>query len=1123
LNVCGLVSKFKYDVFVDNIVKNKIICLSEIKADVVDCKTIEDFANDNGYDVFCKPRKNALKKSGGLCTFVANDIVKFVKEIHSDLDTVQWFCVDRRFLGVDKDLILGNVYVPPPNSPYARVDMFTELEMNLLDINYSEHYVMMVGDFNSHTSSRVDYVNLDDEVANELDVVNCPDVLAECNCTVQRSNQDRTKCDSYGSKLLQLCKTTGMCIFNGRLCGDEKGACTTNRHTTIDYVLGTPRVLPFLSSMHVEEFDEIFSDVHKKIVVRFKTQIMRYHNTVEPEAEKLNRWETEKENQFVNNLNAADLEGISNLLDQEDTCVNEINNKLTGVLLSCAERTLGYRARNQHSIKQGDKECRLKKQEYNRAVKAVKYHKTAENIQKKRKAVREYQAAIKKFTKRKSKNFHKKLRKARASNSGVYWNMLNKRRVKVESSIQELEKHFKALNEFGTDTNSDENEEPNSDTTLDDSLLNDAISEEEILCACKKLKNNKSPGEDNIVNEYIKASMPVMTQHYVRLFNKILDTGVYPESWSKGLIVPIYKKKGDRRDCNNYRGITLLSCVGKLFTAILNNRLKLYCEKYNIINENQAGFRANYSTVDHIFSLKVLVELFFNSKQKLYCAFIDYQKAFDTVWRTGLWLKLNKCGIYNSSKLHKIIVNMYEGVKSCVFAGNIKSEFFGSFAGVRQGEILSPMLFSLYVNDLENYLTECGNPYVELKNEMYNNYVKLLVLLYADDTIILSSSEAGLQKALNDLSNYCTKWKLKVNSSKTKVTIFSKRKPRNMPKFTFNNDALEIVDDFKYLGVVFKSNSHFNMCKLNLKEQSTKAMFALLSKGRTLQLPVDIMLEMFEKTVLPIMLYGCEVWGYGKNDMLDTVFLRFCKHLLGVKTSTPNCMVYGELGCLPVSISIKRRLVAYWLKLCSADEHRICRKLYNVLFHMHENNDYHSEWLICIRDIIQQNGFGFVWLTQGQGVNITGFKNELKCRLNSQFIQQWHTQMEESSKCSLYRNIKTEFRLESYLLKLSKNNWKFIVKLRCSSHKLPIETGRYANLSRDSRYCNRCNMARVGDEYHMFFECTNPDIVTARRRFLPIEFRRNCSVFKFVKLLNQVDDVKIGSRVASFIKASKFV
>ena len=73
-----------------------------------------------------------------------------------------------------------------------------------------------------------------------------------------------------------------------------------------------------------------------------------------------------------------------------------------------------------------------------------------------------------------------------------------------------------------------------------------------------------------------------------------------------------------------------------------------------------------------------------------------------------------------------------------------------------------------------------------------------------------------------------------------------------------------------------------------VKETASKAMFALLSKGRVLQLPVDIMLEMFNKTVLPIMFYGCEVWGFGKNDMLDTVFLKFCKYLLGLKSCTPN-------------------------------------------------------------------------------------------------------------------------------------------------------------------------------------------------------------------------------------------
>ena len=100
---------------------------------------------------------------------------------------------------------------------------------------------------------------------------------------------------------------------------------------------------------------------------------------------------------------------------------------------------------------------------------------------------------------------------------------------------------------------------------------------------------------------------------------------MYPKAWTVGLIIPIYKKKGDRMGSNNYRGVTPLSCIGKLFTIILSERLKVYCESNSIINENQVRFRANHSTMDHIFSLKVLIDLMFKSKQKLYCAFVDYE------------------------------------------------------------------------------------------------------------------------------------------------------------------------------------------------------------------------------------------------------------------------------------------------------------------------------------------------------------------------------------------------------------------------------------------------------------------------------------------------------------------
>ncbi len=145
-----------------------------------------------------------------------------------------------------------------------------------------------------------------------------------------------------------------------------------------------------------------------------------------------------------------------------------------------------------------------------------------------------------------------------------------------------------------------------------------------------------------IINEYIKSTKHLLCPLYVKMFNKILDTGVMSSEWSVGTIVPLYKNKGDIQDVNNYRGITLLSCMGKLFTFIVNESLTDYSNKLSLISETQAGFRHGYSTLDHIFLLKCVPDLFKWKKKKLFCLFIDYKKAFDMVWREGLWYKLVK-------------------------------------------------------------------------------------------------------------------------------------------------------------------------------------------------------------------------------------------------------------------------------------------------------------------------------------------------------------------------------------------------------------------------------------------------------------------------------------------------
>jgi len=123
------------------------------------------------------------------------------------------------------------------------------------------------------------------------------------------------------------------------------------------------------------------------------------------------------------------------------------------------------------------------------------------------------------------------------------------------------------------------------------------------------------------------------------LFNVVLDTGIIPETWTTGIIIPVYKNKGCPTDPDNFRAITLISCLGKLFTSIVNTRLNFFANEVTLIHENQAGFRKGYSTIDNIFVLHVLIELYFSFGKKLFCTFIDFRKAFDTVSRSGLWKK----------------------------------------------------------------------------------------------------------------------------------------------------------------------------------------------------------------------------------------------------------------------------------------------------------------------------------------------------------------------------------------------------------------------------------------------------------------------------------------------------
>ena len=327
--------------------------------------------------------------------------------------------------------------------------------------------------------------------------------------------------------------------------------------------------------------------------------------------------------------------------------------------------------------------------------------------------------------------------------------------------------------------------------------MNAPITSEEISKCISNLKNSKAPGSDQILNEFIKYSRNQLLPLYVRIFNLILNTGIIPENWVEGLIMPIYKNKGDSMLPENYRPITLLSCMGKLFTAILNERLTLFLDENRILLENQAGFRKHYSTSDHIFVLHSLFELLKKQKKKLFCAVVDFSKAFDSVWRIALWNKLLRNEI--NGKFFNVIYNLYQNIKSCITLNGANSTIFESYVGLRQGENLSPVLFSIFLNDLEPFLEEKNVTGIEfeLENDNLFFFIRFVVLLYADDTAIVCESPDKFQSALNNFVEYCQTWRLNINYDKTKVVIFG---ARNIDQYRFEMEGVqnEISNSYKY-------------------------------------------------------------------------------------------------------------------------------------------------------------------------------------------------------------------------------------------------------------------------------------------------------------------------------------
>ena len=329
------------------------------------------------------------------------------------------------------------------------------------------------------------------------------------------------------------------------------------------------------------------------------------------------------------------------------------------------------------------------------------------------------------------------------------------------------------------------------------------------------LKIGKAVGPDEILLEYLRAFAESFGPLLLSLLNKIFSEHIYPSNWTVNFLKPIFKK-GDTDDTDNFRGLAIGSAFAKLFSQILLKRLTTYISEKDLLSPNQGGFLKGKSTSDHIFLMQTIIEkVVKKGKQKLFAAFIDFKKAYDTVDRNLLLNRLKALGI--NGLFLRNIASMYRTTKYSIKLCHGHLAPIDSNLGLKQGCPLSPMLFNLYIDDISEMFKKQCDP-IELQGENLSHF------LYADDLVLISHTEKGLQNALDDLYPYSVRKFLYVSIKKSKTMIFNQNGRLIKRYFNINGMRLEPVHTFCYLGFDIKASGIVSHARNTLRDKANKAM-----------------------------------------------------------------------------------------------------------------------------------------------------------------------------------------------------------------------------------------------------------------------------------------------------------
>ena len=1100
-NICGAENKITHPDVIKQLSSHSIVILGEtflethaIQLDGYKCKNV--FRTGK--------RKKATRNYAGISILIKNNIAQFVKIVKVTKEDFIRIKISKVLTGFSRDTFCCCAYIPPRGSPYyinnPELDLFDTLNDDISDFSKNGH-IMVTGDLNAGIGLKPETLTMDDFNSHTDDFISLNEVWAP-----RRYSTD-PKTTTWGNKLIDVCTAHNICLLNGRKLGDLEGRCTYfgRNASVIDVSIVDREIFSHTLSFHVHKLTEFSDHCRIETILACKPQNVNfddpcidnlmYDKYVWNESCSLDKLTTAMSNPDFTSLKNKILR--TDYPSSKIGCnkLNDDVHKLTKLLHEkcCDKKKIGKKVKVKlKPQKWFTPNCRIMRERVRRAANfwyrnPFKPHARAEYFFLKRK----YNKLLKFSKKQHLENQMVKL--VNSVDKNEKWKILSDMKGKKSSTtapLNELHSHFKSILNDVPKNVAESNLKllrekvaiftKGLTSPTRDSVPIGTYTDSKLIRLAKNLKNGKASFTDGFINEVIKNSIHDTSPVFTKLFNLIEVTGVYPSAWNTSFLVPLLKK-GSQSDPDNFRGLAVGSNVAKFYALCLNNKLINYAESNDILSPHQFGFRENFRTEDAMFTLRSLNSFYKNnSNRPVYACFVDFSKAFDSVDRTALAFKLGEIGIRGN--LLNLIIDMYKDTNYIIKSNGIFSFPFSAKYGVKQGCNLSPLFFNIFINDLHQSFDETCEA-LNINDWNVNS------LSYADDLVLLSESECGLQNSLNKLENYCNTWGLKININKTKVVVFNK--PFNSKikslKFVIDANKIEVSNTYCYLGVDISNTGSFLGATNSLYKKGLRALYSIYS---TLDVRSDVanvrlFLNLFDSLVQPVLLYGCEIWGshcLNTNNRVITFVNKFYKTLLGVKQRCSNAGVLCELGRFPIELNIAKAMIKYWFRLTSMPTNRLSAHCYWSLFNLEGLKDH---WFESIKSIIYTTGQYDVWTNQ---VNFIFSSKHLLSKQQNFIIQTLkdvYTQFAESkinaeSKLYLFRNDANTRTISNYLTSLhGRNRRQAIANLRLGTPNIELEKGRHSGLERVSRTCKICHTQKVETEEHFILTC--PALVSTRK------------------------------------------